>query len=248
MVIDVSGATNHDAWTVNNALRVLQPAPDLDFELEAKFDTVPAKQYQFEGIYVEQANGQFLRFEALCDGKAQLQAYVGRIIPGTSGTQVSRTAIPDVPMPTECNAGVIYMRLKRLGDQWTFSTSPDGTNWLQQSSFVQSWAVARVGVHAGNQQPNATSPTPAFTAKVDYFFNSAAPIKEEDRTVEPPVLQIARAENKVVLSWPATATGFVLESTPILVPASWSVLADTPVLTGDQYTVTLDTTDGRRFY
>ena len=44
----------------------------------------------------------------------------------------------------------------------------------------------------------------------------------------PPSLQITRSSNRVTLSWPASATGFVLESAPNLSPAtSW-----TPITTG----------------
>ncbi|MEK7675014.1 MAG: Ig-like domain-containing protein [Verrucomicrobiota bacterium] len=248
LVIDVSGAAAHDAWTVNNALRLLQPAADLDFELEAKFDSVPAKQYQSEGIYVEQANGQFLRFDALHDGQVQLQAYVGRIVPGTSGTQVSRTAIPDVPVPTEGNAGTIYLRVKRQGDQWTFFTSPDGITWSQRSTFSQIWAVARVGVHATNQKPNATSPAPAFTARVDYFFNQAAPIVPEDSPSAAAVLNIARSGDTLVISWLKSADGFALEVTDGLIAPNWTPVATPPVVVSEENTVTLPLAGGTKFY
>lgn len=51
----------------------------------------------------------------------------------------------------------------------------------------------------------------------------------------PPTLSIARNGNQVTLSWPADATGFVLQSSPTLLPSAW-----TPVtgVSGNTHTVT----------
>lgn len=54
--------------------------------------------------------------------------------------------------------------------------------------------------------------------------------------VEPPSLTIARTANELTISWPAAATGFVLESSPVVgAGAAWSMV---PGVTGNSVTVT----------
>jgi len=55
--------------------------------------------------------------------------------------------------------------------------------------------------------------------------------------VEPPALAIGRAGNAVTISWPATATGFVLEASPTVGPAAWTAV---PGVTGNSVTLTAD--------
>ncbi|MDW8308316.1 MAG: LamG-like jellyroll fold domain-containing protein, partial [Verrucomicrobiales bacterium] len=66
-------------------------------------------------------------------------------------------------------------------------------------------------------------------------------------TVQPPQLGIMLAPPNVVLSWPATATGFTLESTTSLSAPSWSP-AGTPAQIGDRFYVTNVLSGSTRFY
>jgi hypothetical protein len=68
-------------------------------------------------------------------------------------------------------AAPFYMRVKRVGSQWTGSYSANGSTWTQAVTFSQAITVASIGPWAGN----AGSPAPAFNALVDYFFNTASP-------------------------------------------------------------------------
>ena len=53
--LSVSSGVNHDVWSSgNDALRVMQTAANVDFEMEVKFDSMPSQQYQLQGILVEQ--------------------------------------------------------------------------------------------------------------------------------------------------------------------------------------------------
>jgi hypothetical protein len=105
LLLSVPSGTKHDAWSTNTTLRVMQPAADEDFEIEAKFE---------------------------------------------SG---------------------------RTGDQWTAQYSYDGSNWVTAKTFSHRLAVSSVGVFASNNNPN-----PAYTAVVDYFFNTGSPVIPEDTT------------------------------------------------------------------
>lgn len=72
-------------------------------------------------------------------------------------------------------ASTIYLRLGRMGDQWTARYSYDGSTWTTAGTFSHPLSVWSVGVFAGNFDPN-----PAYTAIVDYFFETSAPIVPED--------------------------------------------------------------------
>src|SRR5262249_38226746 len=66
----------------------------------------------------------------------------------------------------------IWLKLRRTGNTWTGSWSTDGTNFTAGVTYAQAYTITKVGPFAGN----AGSPVPAFTASVDYFFNTASPI------------------------------------------------------------------------
>ena len=64
-----------------------------------------------------------------------------------------------------------------------------------------------------------------------------------------PLLKIAGAAPNVVLSWPSYDGDFGLESNANLtVPANWTPVAGTPVVVGNEYTVTNGTPGGDTFY
>jgi hypothetical protein len=55
---------------------------------------------------------------------------------------------------------------------------------------------------------------------------------------ERPVLKIARNGGELVLSWPASFSGFILEaSTDLSSALNWSKAPDTPTIVGGDYTV-----------
>jgi hypothetical protein len=62
-------------------------------------------------------------------------------------------------------------------------------------------------------------------------------------------LNIQRLANNVVLSWPWHYGGFTLESVTNL-PASnnWGPVPGTPVVVGNQFTVTNTATSGNKFF
>ncbi len=205
--IVVAAGANHDPWLPNLGLSVIQPAPDTNFEISAKFDTLPNTESQEEGLIVEDSFGDFLRFDVLDDGSSPLKAFVGAIINGAAN-QVSRTPISDVSSPILGNIGTVYLRVRRLEDRWTYSTSPDGVIWTVQSSFVQTLPVSAVGLLAGNDDPTGNSNPPAFPVLVDYFFNDLAPIALEDGQGPnvPPTVAMTGPVGGTLFTAPASVT------------------------------------------
>jgi hypothetical protein len=68
-------------------------------------------------------------------------------------------------------------------------------------------------------------------------------------TDEPaPTLRIASAPPNVVLNWSTNATAFVLEQTPAVAPADWTVNTSEKRVVGDQFSVTNAPAGNSRFY
>ncbi|HYO09880.1 MAG TPA: DUF1349 domain-containing protein, partial [Tepidisphaeraceae bacterium] len=205
-LISVPGGKSHDVWTgANNAARLMQAVSDENFELEVKFESRPDQQYEMQGLLAEASPGNYLRFDFLGDG-AGLQVFAASVTNGVASARISR--------PID-SASALYMRVTRQGNQWTTSYSYNGSDWDVAGTFAHALPVSKVGVFAGNAHGAGS---PAFTASVDYFFNTASPILLEDG--QPPVdstapriqnVQRNNASNQVQVTWQTddVATGVV---------------------------------------
>jgi hypothetical protein len=63
-----------------------------------------------------------------------------------------------------------------------------------------------------------------------------------------PSLTVTHAAKNVTLSWPVSAAGFVLESSASLSTPAWAPVTDTPVVNGDQNSISADASTGTKFY
>ncbi|MGA9115310.1 MAG: immunoglobulin domain-containing protein [Bacteroidota bacterium] len=173
VVLGIPGASSHDLWTgENRAPRLLQPANNTDFEMEARFESNMALQYQFQGLLVEQDGGTFARFDFVRRSTG-FRVFAATFLNGTATTRA------DVSI---AGGTVLFMRVRRTGNTWRQSYSTDGISWTVASTFTYTMSVGAAGIFAGN----AGSPPPAFQALADYFFNTAAPVVPEDGTQSPP--------------------------------------------------------------
>lgn len=163
--LSVPEGVSHNAWDENMSLRVMQSADDGDFELEARFQSEPTERFQSQGLLVEQDPGTFVRFDVYSDGTSLI------IFSATFDESVPKTPISE-PI---ASAPEIFLRLGRLGDEWTARYSYDGLTWTTAGTFTHALTVGSVGVFASNHDPS-----PAFTAVVDYFFETSTPIDPED--------------------------------------------------------------------
>jgi uncharacterized repeat protein (TIGR03803 family) len=70
-----------------------------------------------------------------------------------------------------------------------------------------------------------------------------------ESAIASPELSILRSGNEVILTWPASATGFTLQSTTNLaLPDLWSAVPASPVIVSGEYTVTNALTSHVTFY
>jgi regulation of enolase protein 1 (concanavalin A-like superfamily) len=166
--IAVPGGVSHNPYYTNNAVRVMQPAADTDFQIEAKFDSAVTELNQIQGFLIQQDSDDWLRFDVYSDG-AHTKLYAGSTVNGTTATKKNVIVSTGVPL---------WLRVTRQGDKWTNSYSNNGTTWITLVSYTRAMTVTSVGVMAGNHSDGGV--VPAHTALVDYFFNTASPIRPED--------------------------------------------------------------------
>ncbi|HVR78117.1 MAG TPA: hypothetical protein VMS99_06945 [Acidimicrobiia bacterium] len=175
--ISVPAGTSHDLWTNrNHAPRLLQAAPDSDLEVVAKFDSVVDAKYQSQGLLAVQDFDDLLRVDVFYTGSST-QVFAARMDAGTATTLLNKTIAGGAP---------VWLGLARTGDTWSVSHSYDGTSWTDTGSFTYPLTVSQVGLFAGNH-----TPSPAFTAQIDYFLNPADPLDPEpepEPDVTPPVI------------------------------------------------------------
>jgi hypothetical protein len=169
--INVPQGSKHDPWTSgNSAIRLLQQIANSDFQVEVRFQSDVEIGNQEEGILVQQDATDFLRFDVTSNGSGVRIFAAG--IKGTAVTTFVNAAINVTQAP-------IWLRLQRTGNSWVGKWSKDGVNYSTAASFSFTLSVASIGPYAGNSNPTASN-SPAFTAIVDYFFNVASPIANQD--------------------------------------------------------------------
>ena len=90
--LSVPAGSGHDAWTPNDSLRVTQPVTDDDLAIDAKFDSVPTKRYQMQGISIHQDQNTWLRADYYHDG-SDLRLFASSFTPG-GPTIRTNTVVP----------------------------------------------------------------------------------------------------------------------------------------------------------
>lgn len=164
----------HDLWgEVRDAPRVMQRALDTDFELEVRFNSGLSSKFQMQGIIVEQDTRTYLRFDFYSDGTATY------IFAAAIANDQPVGEPPVNQLIGEIRQAGLIMRVKRTGNQWTQSFSSDSFNWTVAGEFSFALNVSKVGLFAGNFNPDGEN-IPSHTAEFDYFFNRADQRNYED--------------------------------------------------------------------
>jgi hypothetical protein len=177
--IAIPSGSDHNVWDQGNrAPRMMQVVSDTDFEIEVKFDSALSKEYQMQGILVQESGEHFLRLEFHSDhSETRLFAAI-----------LERDSSPPAPLThtvihnygiADLGVAPLWMRVRREGDQWQQYWSDDGVNWTAAEPFEHGLTVSGVGVFVGNAA-NPDQEPPAHTGSIDYFFNTGLPIDPED--------------------------------------------------------------------
>jgi regulation of enolase protein 1 (concanavalin A-like superfamily) len=168
--IDIPAGSSHDEWTGNlSALQMVQGTADVDFDVQAKWNSAVTQVYQYEGIVARANDTNLLRFDVVRTSATNVTAFAAAIVNGTASQKLALSVSATSP---------IYQRVTRTGNSWTYRISTDGTNWTTVGTFTHTLAVSQVGVLVGN---HATTPSnsPAFSALLDYFHNLASPLADD---------------------------------------------------------------------
>lgn len=169
-MITVPPGEDYNLWDQGNkSARLIQPAPNTDFWLEAKFETTPSQQFQIQGILVQESETDFMRFDFFHDG-TELRVFAATV-EGSFATKRKSEAIAP--------GDDLYLMVRRQGNAWRVWYGYDGENWTTIGSFKHQINVTAAGVFAGSNFRN-NDQAPGYTAVVDYFFNTASPIVPED--------------------------------------------------------------------
>jgi hypothetical protein len=149
----------HDTWVASNDVaRVMQTVADVDFEVEAKFDTPnDIAFFSSQGIQVAQDPNDVLRIETLGANGVE-HFFVASIF----GSSVDVHVIEEIDLGTPR-----YLRVTRAGDEWTVRIT-DGTT-TRSVVFTQPMVVTGVGVYAGSEG------TVEHTVHADYFLETSDP-------------------------------------------------------------------------
>ncbi|MEQ1946608.1 MAG: DUF1349 domain-containing protein, partial [Bryobacteraceae bacterium] len=161
--MSIPSGADHDAWeSGNRSFRALQSTSNSDFQVIAKFDTMPSVAYQTEGIQALQDASNYVRFDVYFDGSS-IVIFSASMLNDVPTVRVNAT----IPV----SAAPVWLRLNRTGNTWTGSWSTNGANYTTAATYTQALTISSVGPFVGN----AGDPVPAFTALVDYFYNAASP-------------------------------------------------------------------------
>ncbi|NJN66290.1 MAG: hypothetical protein HC884_06045 [Chloroflexaceae bacterium] len=159
--ISVPGGTNHTLWNSEYTLaRLMQETENVNFDVEARFDTIPVGNIAQQGIVIEGIKAgkpHFLRLEFYSLGSG-LYLYTGIFNDGEnvggSSTDINK------------EGSSISMRVQRQNSAWSVQYTFDGAAWSEGMTFNDTFEVTRMGVYAGNDGIN-----PAYTATLRYFVN-----------------------------------------------------------------------------
>lgn len=168
---------------------------------------------------------------------------------GGSGNTPAYAWVP-LNVPSNALSMSFDFMLQGNGNNDSFQVALNGTNVMSlETSLIQTNVLLNSGMidvslYAGRQVTlfmgifGGTSTNAALTAS-DFQFYVALP----------PSLQIQLAGTNVVLTWPLSATGYVLQSANKLAPPiAWTTVTNVPVVVNFQYTVTNQMSGGSRFY
>lgn len=165
--IAIPAGVEHNAWAgANNAARVMQPTNDVDFEFEVKFESTVSQSFQIQGILIEESPGNYIRFDFFGDAGG-MSIFAATFIGDAPTIQANQLIPTGTPR---------WMRVSRVGDQFTLSHSQDGVSFTWAASFPFPMTATSVGVFAAT---SGTNP-PAHTALYDYAFSTVAPVAPED--------------------------------------------------------------------
>jgi len=160
--ISIPAGTNHDYFTgALNAPRLRQASANTNFDLQTYIGSTPSLANQSLGFLIEQDANVAVRFSFGYNGTANPRHfYCASFTGGAATTRYnSNSAVQTFP---------VYLRLRRVGNDFTAYRSNDGFNWTALVTFTFAMTVNFVGLLALTAGTN-----PAFDADFNNFLVDA---------------------------------------------------------------------------
>jgi hypothetical protein len=159
LFLNVPGGSNHDALIPSNqAVRVVQPIGNLDFDVSIKIDSaiLATDEDTSRGLMVLADNENFITFALVTNG-THLGLGVHTVSNGVAAAVFEEADFNDYQNP-------MYLRLTRTGVAYIAYYSVDGVVWVQAASFTDSKVPTLIGPFASNYNPTPSRAVPVVMA------------------------------------------------------------------------------------
>ena len=163
LTLTVPGGSNHDALhSSNQAVRVVQPIGNEDFDVSIKIDSpiAAAAVGTSQGVMVLADDENFITFALVTDG-TNISLTAHTVSAGVATTVLNVVSFNEYHNP-------MCLRLARAGSAYTAYYSVDGVVWTQAASFVDNSVPTLVGPFAGNYSRTPANAVPVVMA-INWF-------------------------------------------------------------------------------
>jgi hypothetical protein len=163
LTLNVPGGSNHDALLPSNqAVRVVQPIGNNDFDVSIKIDSpiLATEAGTSQGLMVLADDVDFITFALVTDG-TNISLTAHTVTGGVATTVFDQASFNEYHNP-------ICLRLNRTGSSYTAYYSVDGVVWTQATSFTDTRVPTSIGPFAGNYNSNPTKAVPVVMA-INWF-------------------------------------------------------------------------------
>lgn len=163
LFVNVPGGSNHDALlSSNEAVQVVQPIGDVDFDFSIKIDSplVATDANTSEGLMVVADTKDFITF-ALGTNGTSISLSAHTVTGGAAATVFEDPSFREYQTP-------LYLRLSRTGASYVAYYSVDGAVWTQAASFTNVRVPTLIGSFASNYNPTPAKAVPVVMA-INWF-------------------------------------------------------------------------------
>lgn len=163
LLLNVPGGSNHDALLpVNQAVRVVQPIGNVDFDVSIKIDSpiVATDSGTSRGLMVLANDKNFITFALVTDGK-NISLSAHRVTGGVAATVFNDAVFSEYQSP-------MYLRITRAGSVYNTYYSVDGNVWTLAASFRNTSVPTSVGPFAGNYNGTPARAVPVMMS-INWF-------------------------------------------------------------------------------
>jgi hypothetical protein len=146
----------------NQAVRVVQPIGNEDFDVSIKIDSpvTAADVGTSRGLMVIADQKDFITFGLLTDG-TNISMNANKVTGGVAATVFNLASFNDYHNP-------MYLRLARRGTAYTAYYSVDGVVWTQATTFTDTRVPTSIGPFAGNYNGIPAKAVPVVMA-INWF-------------------------------------------------------------------------------